>query len=350
VKVVVIGDAASINVRRWCDGLAGAGADITLVSFEDGATRSTPVRRIPGRWPSGPARYVAAGPVVRCMIQRLAPDVVVGYYVTGYGTLATLSGFHPRVQVTAGNDVLVNPSGTVTHFVATQNLRRADLVVAFAPHMAAAARSFGVDDARVVVMPRGVPVARFRVADRPADGDAVRVIATRALEHFYRHDVVLGALAATPGVLLTVAGTGVDRDEIEALARRLDVADRTDFVGYVDNDALPDVLARHHVYVSAAPSDGVSASLLEAMAAGLVPVVVDHPANREWVRHGDNGLLFAEGSSASLAAGLNRAASDRALQDRARAANPAIVRERADLAVNMRRYLDRFAALPTGRA
>ena len=46
---------------------------------------------------------------------------------------------------------------------------------------------------------------------------------------------------------------------------------------------LHGLLGKASVYVSAPASDATSAALLEAMAAGVVPVVNDLPANREWV-------------------------------------------------------------------
>lgn len=43
--------------------------------------------------------------------------------------------------------------------------------------------------------------------------------------------------------------------------------------------------------VSAPTSDGVSSSIIEGMACGAVPVASDLPTVREWVEHGENGLL-----------------------------------------------------------
>jgi glycosyltransferase involved in cell wall biosynthesis len=75
---------------------------------------------------------------------------------------------------------------------------------------------------------------------------------------------------------------------------------------------LPGFLRAADVYVSASSSDGTSSSLLEAMASGLYPVVSDITANRPWVEHGKNGLLFAVGDAASLAEALRLCAAQRA--------------------------------------
>jgi len=46
------------------------------------------------------------------------------------------------------------------------------------------------------------------------------------------------------------------------------------------------------VYVSLVSIEGVSASLLEAMACGIFPIVPDIPANRLWIKDGVNGFLI----------------------------------------------------------
>jgi glycosyltransferase involved in cell wall biosynthesis len=112
-------------------------------------------------------------------------------------------------------------------------------------------------------------------------------------------------------------------------------------LGARPHEELPDTLRRADVYVSAALSDGASASLLEALASGLVPVVTDIPANRGWLAPGESGLLFPPGDEAALAAALERALGDAALRARAREAGPRVVAERADFEVNM----ERLAAL-----
>src|SRR4029079_13645664 len=90
---------------------------------------------------------------------------------------------------------------------------------------------------------------------------------------------------------------------------------------------------RAEVYVSASRSDSTSQSLLEAMAAGALPVVSDIPGNREWVTDGERanagdrrglvGLaqLFAPGDAQGLADAVERALGGAAWAGRARGAH-----------------------------
>lgn len=345
MKLAVVGDAASVNVQRWCEGLADAGAAVEVISFAPAWRDDIPVRQLPTGRRLGRARYLMFGPLVRHVVARMAPDVVVGYFATGYGTLARLGARRPLVQVTAGDDVLITPRSTLARRMATRNLQSADLVIAWAPHMADAIRRFGVPDDRILIQARGIPLEGYpRVATPTPPGP--RVVVTRSLRPEYRHDAILRAVALVedPALTLTVVGDGPLLSRLRTLAADLGIDGRVHFLGRVPNAALPGTLLAHDVYVSASESDGLSASLLEAMAAGLVPVVVDNPANASLVEHGVNGLL-ASGASEHLASALARAATDAALRTSAARINLERVRERGDLRRNAELFLERFRQL-----
>jgi glycosyltransferase involved in cell wall biosynthesis len=350
VRIAVVGNADSVNVQQWCEGLRAAGADIEVVSFAPGWSPVIPthVLKPPA---AGRVRYVVARRAARRVLSAIAPDVVIGYYATGYGTLAALAGRRPLVVVTAGNDVLVNPRGTLRHRLTLRTLQRADLVIALAPHMADAVRTFGVDSERIFTHVPGIPLEPFLTAGRtrPRLPTPRRVVVTRALEPFYRVDVIIRAVATLgpdrEEATLTIVGDGPARSSLRRLAADVGVADRVHFTGSLPYEDLPMVLAEHDAYVSAAPSDGVSASLLEAMATGLVPVVDDNDANRYWLTDGENGVLVEAGSPDAVAAGLRFAFDNTELQETARTRNPEIAAERADLSRNAAQFLEQLTML-----
>jgi glycosyltransferase involved in cell wall biosynthesis len=109
-------------------------------------------------------------------------------------------------------------------------------------------------------------------------------------------------------------------------------------------------LGRADVVLSASRSDSTSLSLLEAMAAGAVPVVSDIEGNREWVRDGDGARLFPVGDDAALAAAIEAALGDPAWAAAARERNARVVEARGDWHVNMGHVERAFEALAAGRA
>jgi glycosyltransferase involved in cell wall biosynthesis len=351
LRVVFLGDAAHTNTQRWCEGLTQAGADIYLLSFNAYGSRTEknvvlPIRRLPGK-----LHYLAAVPRVRQLIRDIRPDVVVAYYVTGYGTLGALTGFHPLIQVTAGSDILLAPQNRVMRRLVRHNFNQADLVTAWAPHMAQATRQLGVTDGRILVLPRGIPFQEFAGSrcSPPAVKDFPRMISTRSLKKEYNLDLLLRALSVLnergASFSLTLAGDGPYREELVALSQKLGLQKQVRFAGFVNNDRLPGLLAEHNLYISPVDSDGVSASLLEAMAVGLLPIVPDHPANRSWVNDGQNGLLLHTLSAAAVADALARAADDLGLRQRAWERNSEIVRQRADLYRNSEIFVEQFRKL-----
>jgi glycosyltransferase involved in cell wall biosynthesis len=71
-----------------------------------------------------------------------------------------------------------------------------------------------------------------------------------------------------------------------------------------------DVFRGAQIVVSPSIHDGTPNSLLEAMACGCFPVAGDLESIREWITHGQNGLLFDANDAASNcrcdSAGLER--------------------------------------------
>lgn len=197
----------------------------------------------------------------------------------------------------------------------------------------------GADPGKIVTCPRGIDLSLFR----PADDEAARtpsVIVTRAFHRAYRHDVIVRALSILSerhaDLRATFVGEGEARAEVEVLSREVGLSDRVDFAGALVPERLAERLREASVYVSAVLTDGVSASLLEAMASGTYPVVTDNVANRLWVEDGKNGTLVSCRGPEGLADAVSAALDDADVRARAAVRNRAIVAERADLYRNMK--------------
>jgi glycosyltransferase involved in cell wall biosynthesis len=120
-------------------------------------------------------------------------------------------------------------------------------------------------------------------------------------------------------------------------------------LGRVPHSELVALFKRASVYVSAVPSDGVSSSLLEAMSAGLLPVVVDNEPNRQWLDGTSTGSLVPQGDADALAAAMTRHLSGGPSDEHARMINRATVVERADRRRNLGRMLGWWQELVESR-
>lgn len=168
---------------------------------------------------------------------------------------------------------------------------------------------------RVSVVRNGVETAapaRDRVAVRSelALGDAVTAIIVARIDGMKGHDTLLEAWrsvsTAAPQALLLVAGDGAERPAMEALARRLGVADSVRFLGFRPD--VPDLLAASDIFVLPSLSEGLPLSVLEAMAAGLPVVASDVGGVPEVVEREQTGILISSRDAAALGAAIARMA------------------------------------------
>ena len=196
------------------------------------------------------------------------------------------------------------------------------------------------------VVPGGVDAARFRSARaQPPAHPPERLLFSGRIHPTKGLDVAVRALALAPSALkLSVAGP-VDEPEhlarVRALAGELGVADRIEWLGALPRSSVVAELGRHDVVVH--PSTGVEAGILgvaEALAAGALLVTSAPGAPRDYVRHGENALVFPPGDARALAHHLERLCGDPALARTLRTGG-----ERTAAALSLDAVLDRVEAI-----
>jgi len=202
---------------------------------------------------------------------------------------------------------------------------RADRIMSVSRQITDSLLGRGIPQRKVTTRPMGVDLRAFGPGDSPR---GLTVASTRNLLPLYRVGDLVRAVAALKkeigGLEVVIAGEGSQRPELEELARgEGGPAGTVRFTGQISGDEVANLLAHSRVYVSTSPVEGSSVSLLEALASACVPVVADIPPNREWVTHGENGLLFEPGNSGELEACLKRALTDDELLARSAAQGPA---------------------------
>ena len=123
---------------------------------------------------------------------------------------------------------------------------------------------------------------------------------------------------------LLLCGRDNDADyvaELKRLATELGCLERIHFEGMVAPLVVPNYLRLARYYVSASEHEGMSNSMLEALAAGLIVFASDIEAHRELIKDGENGFIFGSdlGSVAQRIADLEAdVAQQEAYRQRAR--------------------------------
>lgn len=220
------------------------------------------------------ARYLPAHILRIMIVHNITP-----------GTYAAARALRDHVHATVG---------------VSQRCRR-DLIV---HHGFPVSRTFSIPNAMEV---EGLP-ARERHSE---PGEPLKVLYLGRVEDaskgvFWLSDIMA---TVTEPVTLTVAGNGPD---LEALKKRLEPhAARTSFVGAVSPDQVPETLASHDVLLMPSRFEGFGLTLLEAMAAGCVPVVSEIVGVTDTIaEHDVSGILFPVGDWRAAARSIDGLARD----------------------------------------
>jgi glycosyltransferase involved in cell wall biosynthesis len=253
-----------------------------------------------------------------------------------------------------GSDLLINARRTPLHRArARWVLRRAPLVHVDALVLEDAAVALGAPRERVWTRAWGVDTEAFRPPASRWNGQPVRVLWTRQLEPVYDPEPFVRALGLLKRrglpMRVTMAGDGPMRGQVERWIRDEDLEGDVTLEGFVSEERLRTLHAASDLYVSGSRSDSTSQSLLEAMAAGLFPIVTDIAGNREWVTHRREGYLVPVGDEDALALAIEEAARDperAAMAARARAK----VVERGSFPETIRLLEEKLFALAKGAA
>jgi glycosyltransferase involved in cell wall biosynthesis len=176
-------------------------------------------------------------------------------------------------------------------------------------------------------------------------GDPVDVAYIGRLTNSKGVHVLLRALRALPGVTLTVAGDGPERNALEALAVKLGIEKRVAFVGWIDAAERDRLLARARVFAMPSLWDEPFGIVgVESLAAG-VPVVASAVGGiPSWLEDGETGLLVPRGDVDELAAALLRLLGDDELRLRL-GEHGRVAATRYSLDAHLDALLEAFAAV-----
>jgi L-malate glycosyltransferase len=144
-----------------------------------------------------------------------------------------------------------------------------------------------------------------------------------------------------PPMVLLVIGDGSERARLEASAREVGAESYVRFLGHRED--ARDLLAACDIYANSSISEGISLTILEAMAAGL-PVVATHVGGTPEIVDTTCGRLVPSRDADALARTLAALAADATLRQTLGRAARARVEQRFTLDRMVREYRDAYYA------
>ena len=214
---------------------------------------------------------------------------------------------------------------TVKRFLLPAIFRLADVVLVTSEAGRQFISSLRIPNSRVVLTPFVVDNSWWRQRASEVDRSAIRrrwgipedalvVLFCAKLQPWKRPEDALRAFAKAnvTGAYLVFAGDGAMRASLEATAKVLGVAERTRFLGFVNQTGLPSVYKSADLFVLPSEHDRCPVVVCEAMLCGCPVVLSDEICGRfDLVKNGETGFIYQCGNIGELAGILTNVLDDR---------------------------------------
>jgi glycosyltransferase involved in cell wall biosynthesis len=175
-----------------------------------------------------------------------------------------------------------------------------------------------------------VPGQRLEVVPNAINIDPLVTESLSSKPHDFLHLVYIGRLAENKGIFemlaalatlkeqgrnmqLTIGGSGPDEEHLRERVLALGLKDRVVFVGPVFGANKDRLWRTGHIFIFPTYHEGLPYALLEAMAAGAVPITTRVGAIPDVMQDGVHGLLVEAKAPAALVRAIARLDDDRLL-------------------------------------
>lgn len=225
-------------------------------------------------------------------LRELAPDVVHLHSGCWYkcSLAARMAGIRRIIYTEHGRE---HHDTRLARWLDRRASQRTDAVITVSDRLAAyMVDTVGIDASKIHTITNGVDTSRFGPSKLRSGlreqlgipstalivGSVGRLEVVKAYHRLIDAVAVVQTSIKTP-IWLVFCGDGSELGALRDRAAAAGIEDRTRFVGWIDDPI--NYLQMFDVFALPSISEGLSVSLLEAMACGAVPVVTDVGANRD---------------------------------------------------------------------
>ncbi|MCY2964590.1 MAG: glycosyltransferase [Planctomycetota bacterium] len=258
---------------------------------------------------------------LRGLIRQVKPDLLHTWLfaANSYGRLAV--GSRPAFPVVVSERCVDSWKAGWQFWVDSRLAGRTQALIANSNSVADFYQERGFPAERIQVIPNGIlpPTElpnRERIREELNVPARIPIVcyAGRLARQKRVEDLIWGfeLIRAIRGhVLFLIAGDGPERQRLEEFSRGLGLENHVRFLGHCTD--VPALLAASDLFWLGSDFEGMSNSVMEAMACGLPVLASDIPPNRELVVPGKTGFLVPVGDRAAYAQFGERLLFDRQL-------------------------------------
>ena len=339
MRIAILSDPTNFHTQKWSTALAAAGAEISVISYNEGHIPGVNCIRIPFKGKFSYLNYLQGGKELLRVLKQEKIDLLNPMNITPFGVWATKSGFHPVIQSAMGADILEFPpklsqspilkarswDNAEGRSISTQGLKyrakrrfyrnqvkealmAANMITGDNQYLLDKMQEwFGVPEEKMKLLRWGVEPELFKTSE--VQEQALRkqfgiepnqhvVLSPRGARAIYQGDIILEAfermlIAGCKAKLIMFSAGYEVSGSINEKAKSLESRFRNFmFVReQLPRETVYQFWNLVDVFISAPVYDGYSAALAEGRYIGAIPIINNIPANTELIQHQVNGWI-----------------------------------------------------------
>lgn len=289
---------------------------------------------------------------LRRALQKLQPDVLHTWLfaANSYGRLC--ARFIPHAKIVVSERCVDSWKSGWQLWLDRRLISRTDRLAGNSQAVVDFYRELGVPAEKLVCIPNGidVPTNEVTASDRTTLRHELKIAPDAFVAGYIgrlarqkRVEDLIWAVETLRQIRtrlqLALIGDGPERERLEEFTRNVHCTEHAHFLGHRDDAAR--FLKAMDVFCLASSFEGMSNSVMEAMAAGLPVIASDIPANRELVIHNETGFLCKLGDAVGYMQYLRRLIDEPGLGERLGTAG----RERIRAKFSIQQMVDGYANL-----
>lgn len=160
----------------------------------------------------------------------------------------------------------------------------------------------------ICIVPHGIEEPFLDSVREQNNSEEVRILSVGALIALKNLDKVLYALANLKNKYsfrYTIVGSGQERDSLRALARKLDIDKRVDFIDKIPYSQIPIEMGKNDIFILPSYFESFGRVLFEAMAVGLPIICAKNTGVHGYFKEGEEGLSVVHTDVADIEAKLS---------------------------------------------
>lgn len=320
MRICFVADAGSIHTRKWVKYFADKGHEVHLISHKSfGNDKNVKAENYVLKivFPrikiiSTLINIILFLVQIRVLVRKIKPDVLHAHYITDYGFIAALSGFHPLVMSMWGSDVFMDPHKSIFNRYSVRfALRRADLVTTGSRYAADYIKQeFNVSLNKIKSVPWGVDTNTFLEGyqsevielrkNLKVEDNSFIVISPRTMSEHYGIEFIIRSIPYVINkypktIFIFLRGFSKDtsyENKLRTNAEDLGIDKYTRFVSrWLEPKEMAIYYNMSDVFIAIPRTDQFAACTVEGMACGSIPIMSNLEVYREYLIDGESAFF-----------------------------------------------------------